>query len=289
MIILIVFGSLSGDVSFVYQISPWMFLALIPIGSIIAFLFYMIFKIRKMTRASWWLGNISNGLLLVCSYLIAYSLSLFILKLNALGGMTEQAIPNYNVNITVIISAVFLILVTLFLVVNYKKFNEIDNKALGKKTRIFVTVVSLLLIIPIMCFVLSAYVGTYETPFIGNSKAEKILGKKPIYFDYIPKGIKHTGTISIEENQVGLSHFGDTNDLATFMPIFETTKTPDLTGYQKEIIDGVPYYYADSYGENGLHRKILTFEKNGVYVSVISTDDARLSKNELIKVAKSAY
>jgi hypothetical protein len=293
-IIIFAFSKLSGSISFVYQIAPLAFWALIPQGLISAYILYLVFKVKNLTKSSFYLGLLGFILVLAGENVSSLSLKNFSLRIAEMAGTTNQTVPSVSYYSLINISAWGLVAVGIFILVfNYKKFSY-QNTNISRKALITIVSITFILILSTCIFVLSAYIGTKEKPFIGASRVSKYLDKKPVYFSYIPPGISHKGTNILEtgpQKVVSLMFSGTVvTDLNKFMPIYENLEEPDHNNFETgNLSNGKKYFYLKRTSESGNTAQMLDFEANGLFITIVSIRDEYLTRDELIKIAESAY
>ncbi|PIR68037.1 hypothetical protein COS74_01525 [bacterium CG06_land_8_20_14_3_00_33_50] len=282
-----VLGRSSGDISFIFKLSPIMFFLIMPSSIASFYFFYMIFKIRTMNKSSWVLAMFFPLVVIFNIIITRIALGSFLSKLNQIAGQGD--IPKVSqLSILNIISYLLFFIMFILLIVSRNKFNSYEDKISGTK-KIFLYIYGVIILLVCIIFIGNAWWGSYEKSFIGYSKIESILGKKPIYFNYIPQSIELTG---IPGNKVGnekailvFNNPKNVTDLEKLLIVNESTIKPDLKDSRLVNKKGNSYYIFKSESKE---RTILIFEKNGVWVSMATIKKSYITDNELFKIAESA-
>ncbi|MEI6266324.1 MAG: hypothetical protein WCP14_00305 [bacterium] len=294
-------GQIRGDISFMYKELPLYFFLLLPISVLPVSLFYILMKVRNMSKKSWMSAVIFLPILLLAYFLCLFNLQQLMNKMATMAGGTSNS--TIGINKIILGGGSYIIFAALalsacILVINYKKFINEDNK-IHKKGIIFTFILGFLTIGITVIFVGNAWLGSYEKPFIGYSKAEKVLGKNPVYFSYLPAGIILDTAISfVSTNTLNILFSNPDNLVDTEKKIIVIEKDkdkyieskPNSTWTTKDVLrKGIKYNISSKNTDSDSTMTVMNFEKNSLSLSLMTLDNTYITQEELFKVAESAY
>jgi hypothetical protein len=280
-------GKIVGDISFIYQAANKYFYLIAIIGFLPIISLYNLVNIRNLSKKSLLIGLTTLGYVVLTNFTFKYALSDFFETMAKRAGETNRTIPEGNKSIIAYIGLAFFLIALTTLLLTLTKHNY-HHKKPSRRSYIICTILATVFFVGYHGTITNAIVGFNEKPFIGHKKAQQNLGTKPIYFSYIPEGLSLEAAVSNSgEDAMLFLDFRNTSgvtDSNKALIISESLEEKERVGFTPETSNGLQYLVKASDKVTAIY-----FKKDKLNIQISNINNNYISKEELLKVANSAY